>query len=153
MASSPQPVPSLLGHDGIRGVPPEEVRFAVVLNGGVSLAVWMGGVVLEIDRLTKADPGGPGAYSVLKRLTGCSARADVITGTSAGGINGAALALTQVNRGADPALLRDLWIDQGRLSPRPSSGVTSTSCPSSTPRSDSSPSPTTTADRRRRRST
>jgi patatin-related protein len=115
MASSPQPVPSLLGHDGIRGVPPEEVRFAVVLNGGVSLAVWMGGVVLEIDRLTKADPGGPGAYSVLKRLTGCSARADVITGTSAGGINGAALALTQVNRGADPALLRDLWIDQGRL--------------------------------------
>lgn len=98
-------------------VPPEEVRFAVVLNGGVSLAVWMGGVVLELDRLTKADrsESESGPYSVLKRLTGCTARADVITGTSAGGINGAALALTQVNRAADPRLLRDLWIDQGRI--------------------------------------
>lgn len=96
-------------------VPPEEVRFAVVLNGGVSLAVWMGGVVVELDRLTKAERSGTGPYSVLKRLTGCGARADVITGTSAGGINGAALALTQVNRKADPRLLRDLWIDQGRI--------------------------------------
>jgi patatin-related protein len=96
-------------------VPGEEVRFAVVLNGGVSLAVWMGGVVLELDRLTKAARERTGAYDVLQRLTGCSARADVITGTSAGGINGAALALTQVNRDADPALLRDLWIDQGRI--------------------------------------
>ena len=105
----------LLGHPGVDDVPSEQVRFAVVLNGGVSLAVWMGGVVLEIDRLTKAPRAGTGAYSILKRLTGCHARADVITGTSAGGINGAALALTQVNRGADPAMLRDLWIDQGRL--------------------------------------
>lgn len=96
-------------------VPPEEVRFAVVLNGGVSLAVWMGGVVVELDRLTKAARSDSGPYSVLKRLTGCTARADVITGTSAGGINGAALALTQVNREADPSLLRDLWIDQGRI--------------------------------------
>jgi patatin-related protein len=96
-------------------VPAEEVRFAVVLNGGVSLAVWMGGVVLELDRLTKADPAAAGPYALLKRLTGCTARADVITGTSAGGINGAALALTQVNRHKDPAMLRDLWIDQGRI--------------------------------------
>ena len=105
----------LLGHPGVDDVPSEQVRFAVVLNGGVSLAVWMGGVVLELDRLTKAARGGTGAYDVLQRLTGCSARVDVITGTSAGGINGAALALTQVNRDADPALLRDLWIDQGRI--------------------------------------
>jgi hypothetical protein len=35
----------------------EEVRFAVVLNGGVSLAIWMGGVAREIDRLTRARPG------------------------------------------------------------------------------------------------
>ena len=63
----------------------EEVRFAVVLNGGVSLAVWMGGVVLELDRLTRASDG----YRNLLRLVGATARADVISGTSAGGINGA----------------------------------------------------------------
>lgn len=107
----------LLTHLADHPVPPEEVRFAVVLNGGVSLAVWMGGVVLELDRLTKAELAAEAdaAYSLLKLLTGCSARVDVITGTSAGGINGAALALTQVNRHKDPAMLRDLWIDQGRI--------------------------------------
>lgn len=108
--------PGLLGHLADHPVPEEEVRFATVLNGGVSLAVWMGGVVLELDRLTKAGNGPDGgAYAVLRRLTGCTARVDIITGTSAGGINGAALALTQVNPSASPALLRDLWVDQGRL--------------------------------------
>ncbi|WP_432477347.1 patatin-like protein [Nocardioides sp. GXQ0305] len=105
----------LLGHAELHAVPEEQVRLAVVLNGGVSLAVWMGGVVLELDRLTKADPAAGTPYSVLKRLTGCAARVDVITGTSAGGINGAALALTQVNRHASPSALRDLWIEQGRF--------------------------------------
>ena len=105
----------LLGHGELVNVPEEEVRLAVVLNGGVSLAVWMGGVVLELDRLTKARSDEATPYGVLKRLTGCRARVDVITGTSAGGINGAALALTQVNRHASPAALRDLWIEQGRL--------------------------------------
>jgi patatin-related protein len=105
----------LAAFPGATDVPEEQVRFAVVLNGGVSLAVWMGGVVLELDRLTKAHRTGKGAYALLQRLTGCSCRADVITGTSAGGINGAALALTQVNRDANPALLRDLWIDEGRI--------------------------------------
>jgi len=33
--------------------PVEEIRLAVVLNGGVSLAVWMGGVVQELDRLPR----------------------------------------------------------------------------------------------------
>ena len=105
----------LFGHEELHAVPEEQVRLAVVLNGGVSLAVWMGGVVLELDRLTKADPGAATPYSVLKRLTGCAARVDVITGTSAGGINGAALALTQVNRHVSPSALRDLWIEQGRF--------------------------------------
>ncbi|MFS8103984.1 patatin-like protein [Lentzea alba] len=89
----------------------EEVRFAVVLNGGVSLAVWMGGVVLELDRLTRAGT----TYQPLLDLVGCSARADVIAGTSAGGINGAALALSQVNKQADLSRLRDLWAEQGRM--------------------------------------
>ncbi|HUQ59756.1 patatin-like protein [Lentzea sp.] len=89
----------------------EEVRFAVVLNGGVSLAVWMGGVVLELDRLTRQGS----TYQPLLDLVGCTARADVISGTSAGGINGAALALSQVNKNADLSRLRDLWAEQGRM--------------------------------------
>lgn len=89
----------------------EEVRFAVVLNGGVSLAVWMGGVVLELDHLTRRT----GAYEHLLGLVGASARADVISGTSAGGINGAALALAQVNPQADLSNLRELWAEQGRM--------------------------------------
>jgi patatin-related protein len=89
----------------------EEVRFAVVLNGGVSLAVWMGGVVLELDRLTRANDG----YRNLLRLVGATARADVISGTSAGGINGAALALAQINPRADLNSLRELWAEQGRM--------------------------------------
>jgi patatin-related protein len=89
----------------------EEVRFAVVLNGGVSLAVWMGGAVLELDAVTRGD----GTYGELLQLFGISARADVIAGTSAGGINGAALALSQVNKHADLSLLRDLWAEQGRM--------------------------------------
>ncbi|GAB3883868.1 hypothetical protein GCM10029964_043940 [Kibdelosporangium lantanae] len=89
----------------------EEVRFAVVLNGGVSLAVWMGGVVLELDHLTRRT----GAYDHLLRLVGASARADVISGTSAGGINGAALALAQVNPRANLGNLRELWAEQGRM--------------------------------------
>lgn len=88
-----------------------EIRFAVVLNGGVSLAVWMGGVVLELDQLIRQ--GGP--YGGLMGLLGVTARADVISGTSAGGINGAALALSQVNHNADVSMLREMWAEQGRM--------------------------------------
>ncbi|MEU4192019.1 patatin-like protein [Kribbella sp. NPDC026611] len=91
--------------------PKEQIRFAVVLNGGVSLAVWMGGVVQEINALTRGD----GVYGELLDLLDLEARADVIAGTSAGGINGAALALGQANKLADVSLLRDLWAEQGRM--------------------------------------
>jgi predicted acylesterase/phospholipase RssA len=117
---------------------PEEIRFAVVLNGGVSLAVWMGGVVREIDRVTK--PKGP--YRRLLELLDVTARADVIAGTSAGGINGAALALSQANEKADVAVMRDVWSEQGgwihccsgrsRDRRRRCCGVTTTSYPSCT---------------------
>ncbi|TCM44274.1 patatin-like protein [Kribbella sp. VKM Ac-2568] len=94
-----------------QSAPKEEIRFAVVLNGGVSLAVWMGGVVREIDRVTRQY----GPYGRLLNLLNAKARADVIAGTSAGGINGAALALAQANKNADVGLMRDLWSEQGRM--------------------------------------
>jgi len=103
-----------IDEDVIR-VPPEEIRFGVILNGGVSLAVWMGGAVLELDRLTKAEGQTGTVYGRILNAAGCKARADVISGTSAGGINGAALALSQVNTLADIGSLRDVWVDQGQL--------------------------------------
>jgi len=103
---------------GAQAAPVEEIRMAVVLNGGVSLAVWMGGVVQELNRLTWADPSATQVrcgYASALNAVRSTARADVIAGTSAGGINGAALALGQVNAVAQPARLRDLWVEQGDI--------------------------------------
>ncbi|HKJ12316.1 MAG TPA: patatin-like protein, partial [Ornithinimicrobium sp.] len=121
----------LLDMTKVHHVPQEELRFGVILNGGVSLAVWMGGAVLELDRLTtvrrdrvqpdsEAGHEQPGersrrVYDALLALTGSQARVDIISGTSAGGINGAALALSQVNPRNRLGLLRDVWVDQGRI--------------------------------------
>lgn len=86
-----------------------------MMNGGVALAVWMGGATLELDHLVKAHASGTGPYATLLALTGCTARVDVISDTSAGGVNGAALALAQANSRADLATLRDVWVEQGRI--------------------------------------
>ena len=89
----------------------DELRLALVLNGGVSLAVWMGGVAFELNRLVRETHP---IYRGLLELTGTAARIDVISGTSAGGINGAALALAQLH---DRSLfsLRDVWLNTGAL--------------------------------------
>ena len=87
----------------------------MVLNGGVSLAVWMGGVVQELNRLSWAESEPDGAYAAALRAVESTARADVIAGTSAGGINGAALALGQVNMTAQLSRLRGLWVEQGDI--------------------------------------
>lgn len=124
-------MPGLLAITRRHHVPKEELRFGVILNGGVSLAVWMGGAVLELDRLTtvRRDLAEPDAgarreqfgkrgcrvYDALLTLAGSQARVDIISGTSAGGINGAALALSQVNPRERLGLLRDVWVDQGRI--------------------------------------
>jgi len=90
----------------------EDIRIAVVLNGGVSLAVWMGGVVNEINRLVRSRPDGSGGYGGLLGLVGATARVDVIAGTSAGGINGALLAYAQVYD-ADLSGLGARWAELG----------------------------------------
>ena len=71
----------------------EVVRLALVLNGGVSLAVWIGGVTHELDRLRRAfEMEQTSTYARLLRALGCVVRIDVIGGASAGGLNGAMLA-------------------------------------------------------------
>jgi patatin-related protein len=92
----------------------EEIRFAVVMNGGVSLAVWISGVTLELEHLAMGRRWGETTYGPLLDLLNADAWVDVIAGTSAGGLNGAFLALG-LARDRDIALLRDLWRDQGSL--------------------------------------
>jgi predicted acylesterase/phospholipase RssA len=85
----------------------QELRVAVVMNGGVSLAVWMGGVTRELDRLRRDD----GAYAAIAGLTRSLPRVDVIAGSSAGGINGAVLAggATALGYGAGRFRLKALF--------------------------------------------
>jgi patatin-related protein len=84
----------------------EELRFALVMSGGVSLAVWMGGVTEEIFRVVQRQHP---VYSRLLALTHTTPRVDVISGTSAGGINGAALAVALLY-GGEFSTLRDVWM-------------------------------------------
>jgi patatin-related protein len=90
-----------------------ELRLAVTMNGGVSLAVYIGGVAHELDQLTRQGSN----YSALLKMLGYQPPpvVDVITGTSAGGINAAALALAQANELGDLELLKNLWIQHGQI--------------------------------------
>ncbi|MGW7522986.1 patatin-like protein [Streptomyces sp. NPDC054783] len=102
-----------------------ELRLATVFTGGVSLAVWMGGVAREMNLLLLAHRaaggiGGAGAagarakYKELLDLLEIDVSLDVLSGTSAGGINVAFLGLANA-RGCDLASLRDLWLGEGSL--------------------------------------
>lgn len=129
----------------------QELRFAVVMYGGVSLAIYINGVAQELFRLVQATaPAADGAsarhaddeldgsarvYRELgRRLSlrglepdraaaggGAASRpirtrfvVDVLSGTSAGGINGILLAKALAN-GSDFGVSRRLWIDVADL--------------------------------------
>jgi patatin-related protein len=136
--------------------PEQEVRYALVLFGGVSLAVYINGVVQEFFRLVRAtapewplatdveqhvawfplDPGGRpgvqplgGTERVYRRLgqllpgvedvpADAPIRTrfvvDILSGTSAGGINGIYLAKALANRQSIDRL-RQLWVDEGDI--------------------------------------
>jgi patatin-related protein len=113
--------------DGQLFMPRQELRLAITMSGGVSLAVWMGGVARELNLLAEASsqpaavPGevsGDAAvrefYRSLLELMCVSVRIDVLSGTSAGGINAALLGLAAIGR-CDLARLREFWIDWGAL--------------------------------------
>ncbi|TDO44709.1 patatin-related protein [Kribbella sp. VKM Ac-2527] len=127
-----------------------EIRIALVLNGGVSLAVWMGGVTHELDLVRRASGGDelPAAqpydevlaarWRDLCHRDGERRRlvVDVIAGTSAGGLNGSLLATAIANGSTlDPdgdqgPWLRQKWVGLGSLEVGklvPAVGVPSTS--------------------------
>jgi patatin-related protein len=115
----------------------QEIRFAVVLYGGVSLAIYINGVVQEILRLVRSTALAPQDLKYSERVyrelgsilqhgvipsgdaTGdqrvrTKFKVDVISGTSAGGINGVFLAKALANNSNIDAL-QDLWFDEGGI--------------------------------------
>ena len=133
-----------------------EVRFGIVMYGGVSLAIYINGVANELYEMACATPkavnttGGSGTRGVYRKasfllgseelrrryaehldhpetipdplgddaLLAGAPRArfivDVISGTSAGGINGAFLAKALAN-GQEFSPLKNLWIQEGNI--------------------------------------
>lgn len=86
-----------------------ETRIALAFYGGVALAVYECGVAYEIHRLVR----GEGAWKRLRDRIG-PVLVDVISGTSAGGMNGVFLANALVGRG-DMGRLLTLWHDAADL--------------------------------------
>src|SRR4051812_33301191 len=85
----------------------DEVRVAMALNGGVSLAIWMGGCAVEIDCARRAHQTGPEeivgfptrtVYAAICKSLSRRLVVDVMSGSSAGGINGALLAAAIVGQ-------------------------------------------------------
>ncbi|GAA1839493.1 hypothetical protein GCM10009772_16490 [Pseudonocardia alni subsp. carboxydivorans] len=114
------------------------LRLALAMRGGVSLAVWIGGAVAELDLLRRAGgaasppPGQAGVvgaarervalYRDLLAIAGYSGvEIDVLAGASAGGLNAVLYGVAQSTRTPVDGL-RDVWIelgDLGRLLQRP----------------------------------
>lgn len=120
----------------------KEVRFAVVMYGGVSLAIYINGVAQELLRLVRSSSSKPyadlkGTERVYRKLNYLlsdkqsnleSAEkemkadkpvrtrfvVDILSGTSAGGINGIYLAKALAN-GQDMDELQRLWVKEGDL--------------------------------------
>jgi patatin-related protein len=126
----------------------QEVRFAVVMYGGVSLAIYINGIAQELLRLVRSTSPGYLAANDPNNLTStermyrklsfllanqgkdpAAAMADadnpdlppptrfvidILSGTSAGGINGIFLAKALAN-GQDLEKLKDLWIREGDI--------------------------------------
>lgn len=116
---------------GLPARPLKEVRLALVCYGGVSLAIYMHGMTKELQRLVVAstaydrgdgtNPFSPDTtehawWNFLDAQAGAGVRlrvvVDIISGTSAGGINGIFLAKAlATNRSQD--VLTDIWLGRG----------------------------------------
>jgi patatin-related protein len=112
----------------------KELRLALVCYGGVSLAIYMHGITKELEKLARAssrliDSGGENPFpsdrsecayfNALRRKAardGFHTRVviDIISGTSAGGINGVCLAKA-IALDAPQDGLRDLWLTKGAI--------------------------------------
>jgi predicted acylesterase/phospholipase RssA len=104
------------------------VRLALVMNGGISLAVWMGGVAKELDLAVRASQGRRDGlpeedlpqFEKWRELCtahgGVTIEIDIVAGTSAGGLNGTLLA-TSYGLGAALPDLKQMWRTSASISP------------------------------------
>ncbi len=83
-----------------------DLRIAVVMTGGVSLCIWMGGVALELDYLRRE----VGLYGDLLQSARARPIVDIIAGTSAGGLNGTLLASAIAGK-TDLTGLGKIWFE------------------------------------------
>ena len=87
-----------------------EIRAGLVMYGGVSLAVYINGVSREFFDAVR----GRGVYRLLKALTDSDIVVDIVSGTSAGGINGILLGYALCNE-REFAACADLWRQHGDI--------------------------------------
>lgn len=110
----------------------KEIRFAVVMYGGVSLAIYINGVAQELYKMVRAtarernEDGSFGDYffkkpestEVVYRKLGELLRGrfvvDILSGTSAGGINAVFLAKALANN-QPMSQLEKMWVEEGNI--------------------------------------
>lgn len=114
----------------------KEVRFALVMYGGVSLAVYINGVAQEFYSLVRATSGVDGTgtagteavYRKLGAILGANGAdlsagqgpirtrfiVDILSGTSAGGLNSIFLAKA-LAKGLEFGVMEKLWVDQADI--------------------------------------
>ncbi len=97
----------------------DELRIALAMRGGVSLAVWIGGASAEVDALCRGV--GPESTSRDDFWLGLAAAAgygsvivDVMSGASAGGLN-AVIGAAGMAYGFSLDTLRNVWLQLGDL--------------------------------------
>ena len=87
-----------------------EIRVGLVMYGGVSLTTYTNGVAREFHDAVR----GRGVYALVKALTDSDFVVDVMSGTSAGGINGVLLGYCLAN-GYEFGQFEQLWRERGSL--------------------------------------
>ncbi|MEP7019034.1 MAG: patatin-like protein [Pseudonocardiales bacterium] len=97
-----------------------EMRFAFALNGGVSLAIWIGGVGDEVlrfidggRRAANGEHDDTNPYIAICHELDVLPKVDVLTGSSAGGLNAAFLGCAIAHRCPNLEPIRQLWLDHG----------------------------------------
>jgi patatin-related protein len=93
----------------------KEFRLGLVIYGGVSLAIYMNGVCREFYNAVR----GRGIYKLIKALTDSDIVVDIVSGTSAGGINGVLLSYALANSNEDKIFdfenFASVWRDSGDI--------------------------------------
>ncbi|MEQ8958668.1 MAG: patatin-like protein, partial [Coleofasciculus sp. C2-GNP5-27] len=92
-----------------------EHRLGLVVYGGVSLAIYMNGICREFYNAVR----GRGIYKLIKALTDSDIVVDVLSGTSAGGVNGVLLSYALANSTNDTVVdfkeFAQIWRDSGNI--------------------------------------